>query len=91
MLYSSTRGKDNNGVDFNNSFVVTEDGSVGIGTTVPTEKFQVGDKCLTVSVDPCRVGIADRYKRKICYFHRSCFGNNFRRYWNHKSVADVPS
>ena len=52
-----TRGKDNNGVDFNNSFVVTEDGSVGIGTTVPTEKFQVGDKCLTVSVDPCRVGI----------------------------------
>ncbi len=45
------------------SFVVTEDGSVGIGTTQPRVQFEskglswLGNKCLTVTVDPCRVGI----------------------------------
>ncbi len=45
------------------SFIVTEDGDVGIGTTTPRVNFEsrsltwLGDKCLTVTVDPCRVGI----------------------------------
>ena len=33
-------------------------GRVGIGTTQPDGLFQVGNKCLTIVVDPCRVGIA---------------------------------
>ena len=46
-----------------NSFVVVEDGSVGIGSTQPRVQFEsrglswLGNKCLTVTVDPCRVGI----------------------------------
>ena len=45
------------------SFVVTEDGKVGIGSTQPRVTFEsrglswLGNKCLTVTVDPCRVGI----------------------------------
>ena len=45
------------------SFIVTEDGDVGIGTTTPRVNFEsraltwLGNKCLTVTVDPCRVGI----------------------------------
>ncbi len=45
------------------SFIVTEDGDVGIGTTTPRVAFEsrglswLGNKCLTVTVDPCRVGI----------------------------------
>ena len=46
-----------------NSFVVVEDGSVGIGSTQPRVQFEsrglswLGNKCLAVTVDPCRVGI----------------------------------
>ena len=45
------------------SFIVTEDGDVGIGTTTPRVNFEsraltwLGNKCLAVTVDPCRVGI----------------------------------
>ena len=45
------------------SFSVTHDGDVGIGTTQPRVQFEskgvnwLGNKCLTVTVDPCRVGI----------------------------------
>ena len=45
------------------SFSVTHDGDVGIGSTQPRVQFEskgvnwLGNKCLTVTVDPCRVGI----------------------------------
>ncbi len=38
--------------------VPNHQGRVGIGTTQPDGLFQVGNKCLTIVVDPCRVGIA---------------------------------
>ena len=37
--------------------VPNHQGRVGIGTTQPDGLFQVGNKCLTIVVDPCRVGI----------------------------------
>ncbi len=46
-----------------NYFTITDNGSVGIGTTQPAVDFEskgtnwLGNKCLTVRVDPCRVGI----------------------------------
>ena len=46
-----------------NYFTITENGNVGIGTTRPAVDFEskgtnwLGNKCLTVRVDPCRVGI----------------------------------
>jgi len=46
-----------------NYFIINENGSVGIGTTQPAVDFEtkgtnwLGNKCLTVRVDPCRVGI----------------------------------
>jgi len=46
-----------------NYFTITENGNVGIGTTRPAVNFEsrgtnwLGNKCLTVTVDPCRVGI----------------------------------
>ena len=46
-----------------NYFIINDNGSVGIGTTQPAVDFEsngtnwLGNKCLTVRVDPCRVGI----------------------------------
>ena len=46
-----------------NYFTITDNGSVGIGTTQPAVNFEsigtnwLGNKCLAVTVDPCRVGI----------------------------------